>query len=76
MLQMDFTHLLRSLPCSKWVNRFLIDLAFYTGRPEEAQTILKDTVLSNTDKNMRMLSLALQQSKFTVILLLSLWRIK
>lgn len=68
---MDFTQLLRGLPCSKWVNRFLIDLAFYAGRPEEAQAILKDTVLSNIDKNMRMLSLSLQQQNFTVRILLS-----
>lgn len=66
ILQIDFTQLLRGLPCSKWVNRFLIDLAFYAGRPEEAQAILNDTVLSNVDKNMRLLSLSLQQQNFTV----------
>lgn len=65
-LQREFPELLRKLPCSKWVNRFLIDLAFYAGRPEEAQAILKDTILSNIDKNMRYLSMALQQPNFSV----------
>lgn len=67
ILQIDFTQLLRSLPCSKWVNRFLIDLAFYAGRPEEARAILEDTQTKHTDKNMRLLSLTLQQPTFNVI---------
>lgn len=66
ILQMDFSQLIRALPCSLWVNRFLIDLAFYVGRPEDAQAILKDTPLSNVDKNLRHLSLTLQQPTFSV----------
>lgn len=66
ILQMDFKQLLLSLPCSTYVNQFLVDLAFYVGQPEEAQTILNDSTLcsSNLEKNLRYLSLTLHQPTF------------
>lgn len=63
ILQLDFKQLLLSLPCSTYVNQFLVDLAFYVGQPEEAQTILNDSTLCNNpfEKNLRNLSLSLHQ---------------
>lgn len=68
ILQMDFKQLLLSLPCSTYVNQFLVDLAFYVGHPDEAQTILDDSTLcsSNLERNLRYLSLTLHQPSFKV----------
>lgn len=68
ILQMDFKQLLLSLPCSPYVNQFLVDLAFYLGQPEEAQTLLNDSTLgtSSLEKNLRYLSLTLHQTSFQV----------
>lgn len=68
ILQIDFKQLLLSLPCSPYVNQFLVDLAFYLGQPEEAQTLLNDSTLgtSNLEKNLRYLSLTLHQPSFKV----------
>lgn len=57
ILKIDFGQLLMSVPLSGWINRFLIDLAFYLGRCEEAHTLLKDTECSEIEKKLRLLSL-------------------
>ncbi|XP_031637409.1 integrator complex subunit 10 [Contarinia nasturtii] len=68
ILQIDFKQLLLSLPCSPYVNQFLVDLAFYLGQPEESQTLMNDSTLgtSNLEKNLRYLSLTLHQPTFQV----------
>lgn len=68
ILQIDFKQLLLSLPCSPYVNQFLVDLAFYLGQPEEAQTLLNNSTLgtSSLEKNLRYLSLTLHQPSFKV----------
>lgn len=68
ILQMDFKQLLLSLPCSTYVNQFLVDLAFYVGQPEEAQTILNDSTLcsSSLEKNLRNLSLTMHEPAFKI----------
>lgn len=66
ILQSDFSKLLRSVPLSNWINRFLIDLAIYLGRNEEAHSLLKDTKCSNIEKNVRLMSLAAAQPTFNV----------
>lgn len=62
ILKIDFGQLLMSVPLSGWINRFLIDLAFYLGRNEEANTILKDTDCSEIEKKLRLLSLTTANS--------------
>lgn len=66
ILQTDFSKLLRSVPLSSWINRFLIDLAMYLGRSDEAHTLLKDTQFSGNEKHLRLLSLTQSQSTFNV----------
>lgn len=66
ILQTDFSKLLRSVPLSSWINRFLIDLAIYLGRSDEAHTLLKDTQFVGNEKNLRLLSLTMSQSTFNV----------
>ncbi len=70
VLQIDFGQLLMNLPTAvkSWLNRFLVDLAVYLGRGDEALNILKDTKLSNLEKNLRNLSLTISQPTFTVSL--------
>lgn len=77
ILQMDFKQLLLSLPCSPYVNQFLVDLAFYLGQPDEAQTLLNDSTLgtSSLEKSLRHLSLTLHQPTFQVQKIL-LWEAK
>lgn len=72
ILQIDFKQLLLSLPCSPYVNQFLVNLAFYLGQPKEAQTLLNDSTLgtSSLEKNLRNLSLTLHQSSFQVCVIL------
>lgn len=68
VLQIDFGRLLMNLPMAvkSWLNRFLVDLAVYLGRNEEALNILKDSPMSNLEKNLRNLSLTVSQPTFTV----------
>lgn len=68
ILQIDFGQLLMNLPMTvkSWLNRFLVDLAVYLGRGDEALNILKDTKLSNLEKNLRNLSLTISQPTFNV----------
>lgn len=54
-----------------WLNRFLVDLAVYLGRSDEALNILKDSKLSNLEKNLRNLSLTVSQPTLNVSLLFS-----
>lgn len=55
-----------NLPLKSWLNRFLVDLAVYLGQNDEAQNILKETMLSNLEKNLRNLSLTVSQPTFNV----------
>lgn len=68
ILQIDFGQLLMNLPMAvkSWLNRFLVDLAVYLGRGDEAHSILKDTKLSNLEKNLRNLSLTVSQPPLNV----------
>lgn len=66
ILQIDFGQLLMNLPLQSWLNRFLVDLAVYLGRNDEAHNILKDTKLPNLEKNLRNLSLTVSQPTFNV----------
>ncbi|XP_037049863.1 integrator complex subunit 10 isoform X2 [Bradysia coprophila] len=68
VLQVDFGQLLMNLPMQvkSWLNRFLVDLAVYLGRGDEALNILKDTKLSNLEKNLRNLSLTVSQPTFNI----------
>lgn len=70
ILQIDFGQLLMNLPMTvkSWLNRFLVDLAVYLGRGDEAHNILKDTKLSNLEKNLRNLSLTVSQPTLNVSL--------
>lgn len=63
ILQMDFKQLLLSLPCSQYCNKFLVDLAFYMGEPDEAKVLLNDSTLGTSalEKNLRHLSLTIHQ---------------
>lgn len=72
ILQIDFKQLLLSLPCSPYVNQFLVNLAFYLGQPKEAKTLLNDSTLgtSSLEKNLRNLSLTLHQPSFQVCVIL------
>lgn len=65
MIQMDFKQLLLALPCSNYINPFLIDLAFYVGRPDD-RAILHDNSLGSLEKNLRYLSLTLHHPNFQV----------
>lgn len=67
ILQIDFSQLLMSVPLSNWINRFLLDLSFYVGRTEEAHNLVKETKISNIEKNLRLLSLSIMQPQFNVI---------
>lgn len=40
ILKIDFSQLLMTVPMSAWINRFLIDLAVYLGRSDEAHQLL------------------------------------
>lgn len=68
ILQIDFGQLLMNLPMAvkAWLNRFLVDLAVYLGRADEALNILKDSTLPNLEKNLRNLSLSVSQSALNV----------
>lgn len=55
-----------SIPLSSWINRFLVDLAFYLGRSEEAHSLLKDTKIHNLEKNLRLMSLSVTHTTFNV----------
>lgn len=68
LLQADFSKLLRSVPLSSWINRFLIDLAIYLGRSDEAHNLLKDSQTHGVEKHLRMMSLSMAQSTFNVSL--------
>lgn len=65
LIQMDFKQLLLSLPCLSYISPFLIDLAFYVGRPDD-RAILHDSSLGTLEKNLRYLSLTLHQTTFQV----------
>lgn len=66
LIKMDFKQLLLALPCSNYINPFLIDLAFYVGRPDD-RAILHDSSLGTMEKNLRYLSLTLHQTTFQVV---------
>lgn len=70
ILQIDFGQLLMNLPMTvkSWLNRFLVDLAVYLGRGDEANSILEKTKLSNLEKNLRNLSLTVSQPTLNVSL--------
>lgn len=63
ILQLDFTQLIINIstPLTKWINRFLLDLAVYLGRNDEALSLMKqDTAhMSALEKSVRLLSLTL-----------------
>lgn len=66
ILQKDFGKLLRSVPLSSWINRFLIDLAIYLGRSDEAHNLLKSNQSHGVENYLRMMSLTMAQSTFNV----------
>lgn len=56
ILKSDFSQLLMTVPMSGWINRFLIDLAVYLGRSEEAQQLMvKES--AGILRNLRLMSL-------------------
>ncbi|KAJ6634031.1 Integrator complex subunit 10, partial [Pseudolycoriella hygida] len=66
ILQIDFGQLLINVPVKMWLNRFLVDLAVYLGRNDEALNILKDSKLSNLEKNLRNLSFTVSQPALNI----------
>lgn len=70
ILQLDFTQLIINIstPLTKWINRFLLDLAVYLGRNDEALSLMKqDTAhMSTLEKNVRLLSLTLSSGALNV----------
>ena len=76
ILQIDFSQLLLTVPLSTWINRFLIDLAVYVERTDEARTLLKDTNITNLEMNLRLMSLTVMQPNFNVIYFLQTYRIE
>lgn len=68
ILQRDFTQLIVNIssPLTKWINRFLLDLAVYLGRNDEALSLMKDAHMGALEKNVRLLSLTLNQGTLNV----------
>uniref|UniRef100_A0A336LXP2 Integrator complex subunit 10 n=1 Tax=Culicoides sonorensis TaxID=179676 RepID=A0A336LXP2_CULSO len=70
ILQRDFTQLIVNIssPLTKWINRFLLDLAVYLGRNDEALSLMKDAHMEKSamEKGVRLLSLTLNQGTLNI----------
>lgn len=70
ILQQDFTQMIVNIssPLTKWVNRFLLDLAIYLKRNDEALSLMKDSHAdkSELEKSVRLLSLTISQGMLNV----------
>lgn len=70
ILQQDFTQMIVNIssPLTKWVNRFLLDLAIYLRRNDEALSLMKDSHAdkSELEKSVRLLSLTISQGTLNV----------